>query len=120
MDFIVTEANRYASFCMGDDKYQKWEKISLDDMHAYFGIMIIMGLTKLPALGDYWRRDPLFHCSIIADCMSRDRFFEIHRYLHFVNNSTITAPSTDRLYKIQQFLTMIGERFEALYHPHCQ
>ena len=60
MDFIVTETNHYASFCMGDDKYQKMEKISLDDMHAYFGIMIIMGLTKLPALGDYWRRDPLF------------------------------------------------------------
>uniref|UniRef100_A0A1X7SXJ5 PiggyBac transposable element-derived protein domain-containing protein n=1 Tax=Amphimedon queenslandica TaxID=400682 RepID=A0A1X7SXJ5_AMPQE len=89
-------------------------------MNAYFGVMIIMGLMRLPALSNYWRRDPLFHCSIIADCMSRDRFYEVFRYLHFIGNTTITTPSNDRLYKGRQFLTMIGERFEVLYHPHCQ
>ena len=120
MDFIVAETNCYARCCMGDERYQKWERVSAEDLNAYFGIMMIMGLTKFPALSDYWRKDPLFHCSIIADCMSRDRFFEIHRYLHFVNNSTITTPSTDRLHKIRQFLTMIGEKYQALYHPHCQ
>ena len=105
---------------MGDEKYQNWEQISVEDMNAYFGIMIIMGLMKLPALSDYWRRDPLFHCSIIADCMSRNRFFEIHRYLHFIDNSSIITPSTHRLHKIRPFLTMIGEKFEKLYHPNCQ
>uniref|UniRef100_A0A1X7U749 PiggyBac transposable element-derived protein domain-containing protein n=1 Tax=Amphimedon queenslandica TaxID=400682 RepID=A0A1X7U749_AMPQE len=88
-------------------------------MNAYFRIMIFMGLTRLPALSDYWRRDPLFHCSIIANCLSRDRFHEIHRYLHFVDNTTITTP-TDRLYKVCQFLTMIGERFKVVNHPHCE
>ncbi|XP_011407636.1 PREDICTED: piggyBac transposable element-derived protein 4-like [Amphimedon queenslandica] len=104
---------------MGDKKFQKWKKISTEDMNAYFGIMIFLGLTRLPALSDYWHRDPLFHCSIIANGMSRDRFYEIHRYLHFVNNTTITTP-TDGLYKVCQFLTMIGERFKVVNHPHCQ
>uniref|UniRef100_A0A1X7U0S3 PiggyBac transposable element-derived protein domain-containing protein n=1 Tax=Amphimedon queenslandica TaxID=400682 RepID=A0A1X7U0S3_AMPQE len=73
--------------------------------------MIIMGLTRLPALSDYWSRDPLFHCSIIADCMSRHRFDETHHYLQFVDNTTITTPSTDHLclYKVHQFLTMIRQ-----------
>ena len=75
MDFIVAETNRYARCCMGDERYQKWERVSAEDLNAYFGIMMIMGLTKLPALSDYWRKDPLVHCSIIADCMYRDRFF---------------------------------------------
>ena len=120
MHYIVTETNWNASFCMGDEKYQKLKKITVEDMNAYFGVMITMGLIKLPALSDYWRRDPLFHCSIIADCMTRDRFFDIHRYLHFVDNSSTSTPSTDRLHKIRPFLTMIGERYEALYQPHCQ
>ena len=119
-DFIVAETIRYASCCMGDERYEKWERVSAEDLNAYFGIMMIMGLTKLPALSDYWHEDPLIHCSIIADCMSRDHFFEIHRYLHFVDNSTITTPSTDRLHKVRQFMTMMGERHEALHHPHCQ
>uniref|UniRef100_A0A1X7UUC5 PiggyBac transposable element-derived protein domain-containing protein n=1 Tax=Amphimedon queenslandica TaxID=400682 RepID=A0A1X7UUC5_AMPQE len=28
--------------------------------------------------------------------------------------------STDRLYKLRPFLTIVAERFEAVYHPHCQ
>ena len=55
--------------------------------------------------------------------MARVRFFEIHRYLHFVDNSTFLLPTDDnydRLQKVRKILTMIEERFVALYHPHCQ
>uniref|UniRef100_A0A1X7TU52 PiggyBac transposable element-derived protein domain-containing protein n=1 Tax=Amphimedon queenslandica TaxID=400682 RepID=A0A1X7TU52_AMPQE len=78
MEYIIMETNSYASRCMGEEKYEKWERISSDDMNAYFGIMIIMGLTRLLALSDYWHRDPLFHCSIIANFMTRDRSYEIN------------------------------------------
>ena len=65
-------------------------------------------------------KTPSFTVVLLLTVCTETVFFEIHRYLHFVNNSTITTLSTDRLHKIRQFLTMIGERYQALYHPHCQ
>ena len=108
---------------MGDERYSKWDVITSEDLIAYFGIMLVMGMVRLPALTDYWKRDPLFQCTIISSSMARDRFFEIHRYLHFVDNSTILLPTDDnydRLQKVRKILTMIEERFVALYHRHCQ
>ena len=108
---------------MGDERYSKWDVTTSEDLIVYFGIMLVMGMVRLPALADYWKRDPLSQCSIISNSMARDRFLEIHRYLHFVDNSTILLPTNDnydRLQKVRKILTMIEERFVALYHRHCQ
>ena len=45
-----------------------------EDLVAYFGIMIVMGMVRLPALADYWKRDPLFQCTIMSESMARDGF----------------------------------------------
>ena len=68
---VVTLGNQgdimaqHAGYSFGDEKYHNWEKNSVEDMNAYFEIMIIMGLMKLPALSDCWRREPLFHCIVL-------------------------------------------------------
>ena len=80
----------------------------------------MMGLVDLPSIHDYWRRDSLFNCPAIADRMTRDRFLEIHRYLHFIDNERVSQPGTpgyDRLCKVRSVLQMIEERFESLYKP---
>ena len=77
-------------------------KVKADDIYAYFGIMFMMGLMELPS-HDYWQRDPLFNCPAIAERMVRDRFLEIHKYLHFVDNSNLIPPGHpeyDRLCKV--------------------
>ena len=83
---IVTETNLYACSVMGESRFEKWEKMKGEDMYAYYGIMIMMGLV------DYWKRDPLFNCPAITERMARDRFIEIHKYLHFVNNGRLIPP----------------------------
>ena len=83
--------------------------------------MGIMGLVDCPSLHDYWKRDPLYYCPPIVERMSRDKFLEIHRYLHFVDNSTITPPGEpghDRLCKVRHFLRLIEDQFWMLYNPH--
>ena len=45
VEHIVVETNRYARTVMGEDRYRKWDKVEADDMYAYFGIMIMMGLV---------------------------------------------------------------------------
>ena len=97
MGHIVEESNRYACLVMGESKYEKWERLKRDDMFAYLGIMVITGLVDKPSLHNYWKRDPLYYCPPIAERMSRDRFLEIHRYLHFVDNRTIIPPGEPRV-----------------------
>ena len=72
----------------------------MEELRAYFGFMVLMGLVPLPAIDDYWRRDPLLHYSPIADRIPRKRFREIHRFFHFADNSTLLKhgdPGYDRL-----------------------
>ena len=123
VDHIFGESNRYACLIMGESKYEKWERLKRDDIFAYLGIMVIMGLVDRPSLHDYWKRDPLYYCPPIAERMSRDRFLEIHRYLHFVDNRTIIPPGEpgyDRLCKVRHVLKMMEDRFSLLYNPNWE
>ena len=121
-EVITEQSNLYAEQVLGD-KYVEWEKITVDELRAYFGFMVLMGLVPLPAIDDYWRRDPLLHYSPIADRIPRKRFREIHRFLHFADNSTLLEhgdPGYDRLGKVRPMIEMLQERFLEVYQPHCE
>jgi len=120
--FIVEQTNLYAQQVLGE-KYRDWEAVTVEDLRAYFGFMILMGIVHLPALDDYWRRDSLLHYSPIADRISRQRFRDISRFLHFCNNQDLCPrgdPGYDRLGKVRMILEKMQERFLALYQPHCE
>ena len=121
-EVITVQSNLFAEEVLGD-KYVEWEKITVEELRAYFGFMVLMGLVPLPAIDDYWRRDPLLHYSPIADRISRKRFREIHRFLHFVDNRTLLQhgdPGYDRLGKVRPMIKMLQERFLEVYQPHCE
>ena len=106
---------------MGEVKYLLWTKITVEELKAFLGFCILMGINSLPALKDYWKRDPTFHYAPIADRISRDRFLEISRYLHFVDNDTLEprdSPSYDRLGKVRPLIDHFTEQFRAVYVPH--
>ena len=44
-----------------------------DEMKAFLGFLILMGINQLPAVKDYWKKKYL-HYSPIADRIPRDRF----------------------------------------------
>ena len=118
---ITQQTNLYASQVMGAERYSTWEKVTVDELRAYFGFSILMGLVQLPAINDYWRRDLYFHYSPIADRISRDRFRDIHRYLHFTDNSTLPVrgePGYDCLGKVRPVMTALQELFLDKYNPH--
>ena len=117
---IVEQSNLYAMEVMSDEKYEKWDPISIEDLEAYFGFNILMGINSLPSLEDYWKKDPVYHYAPVSDRISKDRFTEISRYLHFVDNSTLsprTSPAYDRLGKIRPVLNHLQSRFSAVYTP---
>lgn len=121
MESIVEESNRYAKQVMGEEKYQSWTPITVPELEAYFGFNILMGVVKLPSLDDYWKKDPLLHYHPIASKISRDRYRDIRKYIHFVDNTTLSpsgSAGSDRLAKIRPLLTQITNKCQELYDPH--
>ena len=97
------------------------KKITREELRAYLGFCILMGIAHLPAFDDYWSTDPTLHYSPIADRISRDRFREISCYLHFVDNTTLPewgSPGYDHLGKVRPVIGLLSERFTELYEPH--
>ena len=123
IDYIVDQTNHYARECMSDDSFAKWVPVTDAEIQAYLGFVILMGINRLPALRDYWRRDHAYHYGPVADRIPRDRFFGITRYLHFVDNSAILPrdhPNFDRLWKVRPIIDRISDRFLHSYNPHME
>ena len=106
---------------MGDEKYATWKTVTPEELRAYIGFCILMGIAHLPALDDYWSTDPTLHFSLITDKITRDRFRDISRYLHFVDNTTLQqrgTPGYDRLGKVRPAVDFLSTRFTDIYEPH--
>ena len=81
-----------------------------------------MGIVREPEIRDYWSRNELLLYSPIASQISRNRFEEITRYFHLVDNSTLPQrgqPGFHRLQKVKGVLDMVRERFTGVYSPHA-
>ena len=92
----------------------------LKSLCAYMGFMLLMGIVHLPSTDDYWKNDEVYHCSPTAGQISRNSFHELHRYLHFVDNSTLASPRSpeyDRLGKVRPLVETLAERVAAVYEP---
>ena len=82
-----------------------------------------MGINKLPEIRDYWSTNKQLRYAPIADRISRDRFEEITRYLHFVDNETLPARGEQgfsRLQKVEPVISHMKDKFKSVYYPHCQ
>ena len=54
----------------------------------------------------------------MASRISRDRFFELHRYLHFADNSSLSPPGDpgyNKVGKVQPVIDHLGEAFRSVY-----
>lgn len=79
-------------------------------METFVGIMILMGIIKLPRFRMYWR-DYLVHQEGISAVMSRTRFLQIWLYFHLADNSVavpVGADGYDKLYRVSEFLNIIS------------
>lgn len=67
-----------------------------------------MSVITQPEIKGYWSAET--RDERVANCLTRDRFFEINRCLHFVDNNII-GENNDRLRKIRPFLEKVQESF---------
>ena len=137
MATIVEETNRYARQVLGDAADAKWLDVTAEDIWAFLGFALLMGINKLPQLHQYWNTDPVYHYLPIAERIPRDRFLAIWRFLHFTSTpspsassassasaSSASAPSpdstrpVDRLWKVRPVISAVVAACRANYRPH--
>ena len=94
VSLIVSETNAYAREILGDSAAQKWTDVTAEDIWAFLGFALLMGINRLPQLHLYWNTDPAYHYLPIAELITRDRFMAIWRYLHFTRTPPPAPPST--------------------------
>ena len=52
---IVQQSNLFVQQVLGEEKYEQWDKISVEELRAYLGFQIMMGVVRLPGIAHYWR-----------------------------------------------------------------
>ena len=62
----------------------------------------------------------VYHYKPVASKMPRSRFRDINRYVHYVNNTTLSPPGSpnyDRLCKVRPLIDFLQARFRSVYTP---
>lgn len=123
-DEILAQSNLYADQQRSAKHDQSpWTPISKEELMAFIGINIAMGVVSLPSMDDYWSTDPILSHAWFRAVISRNRFREILRYVHVTDNSKAldrSSPNYDKLWKVRPLLDVLSKRCIELYSPHPQ
>lgn len=81
LEGIVLHTNKYAQ--------SKGVSLNLvvEELQAFLGMNIAMGLLRLPQVRDYWSTSTILSVPWFRSIMPRDRFFLIMQYLHLFDSS---------------------------------
>ena len=83
---IVYETNLYAQ----QKGATNFEPTHIEEMRAYFGILFLMGLCRLPNYRCYWSTEPELRYLPIANIMPRNRYEE-KKTLHILSEKKKTT-----------------------------
>lgn len=97
----IQESNLYAI------QNHRHLSVDFDELHVFLGVCLLSGYHKLPDRRMYWSEDLDVHCDFISQSISRNRFDDIMRNLHFANNMHI---DDDPLYKVRPIFDILNFR----------
>lgn len=75
----------------------------------------MMSYHQLPSWNLYWNSNSDLGVPFITNCMTRNRFEQILRYLHCNDNSAIPRQNKDKIYKVRPLATTLNENFKSMY-----
>jgi len=113
---MVTESSRYAQQkcrLKGDD-------ITVQEMKAFVGLVLAMGIHVLPRIENYWDRHWVLAVPQFGQIMTSKRFSYLWSNMHLVENGTnppVTDPEHDRLFKVRPLLSKLQDTFAESYYP---
>lgn len=120
INYMVVETNRYAlqkiqkEILPNQSRLRKWKEVDILEMEKFLGILLWMGLNRMPKMSNYWSKSPLYS-SNIKNVMSRNKFALLLRVWHFSDNEK--CPANNPLFKIQPFVDILLQRFQKAIVP---
>jgi len=88
-----------------------------DEILAFIGLFILMGVVYKPRIHVYWSTDAIYQTDIFSNVMSRDRYMLLLRFLHFENNQSVDVsdPNRDKLWKIRELTDLVRRQCKLIY-----
>nr|CAH7738072.1 unnamed protein product [Callosobruchus chinensis] len=84
--------------------------VTEDEIKVFLGILMFSGYHKLPRERLFWCLDEDVSVPCISQAMSRNRYYQIKKYLHFADNSNLDK--NDKLYKVRPLMMMLNKNFQ--------
>lgn len=95
-----------------------WTPVSVEEIKAFIGVEIYMGIYDLPQIDDYFIGD-FIKCPIVQQSMTLRRYKKINQYLCISDPTHIQRPGSDNydiLYKVRPVLKII-DTFRDFFKP---
>ena len=104
MQHIVDQSILYAR-----QKNNHTFSLTIEELKNFFGILFLTGYHRLPRERLYWSLDEDLHVEIVSQCMARNRYLDIKKYLHVNDNTQI---NDDRMYKVRPLMDKLNANFQ--------
>ena len=119
---IVGMTNKYAAQQMSkptftlSNRTKKWKEVTAEEIRLLIGFILYQGVVWKPTYAHYFTANKLFETPGTRNLMSYNRFVNIDRFLHFVDNEEL-GDSYAKAAKISPIWDYMNERFQLLYMP---
>ena len=112
INHIVDQSNLYAAQVNLASPLQ----LSCDEFDRFLAVVLLMSIVALPHSKLYWSSDPAV-CQV-KNILSRKRFEQIKRFVHFNDNTTKMLSPTDanfdKLFKVKPLLNHLRKKFNLV------
>ena len=78
-DLLADETNQYAQLKQVSKPDTKWYQTTPEEMKAFIGVNILMGIDQKPEIASYWSTDEFLGNVAIQRVFPRDRFEHLTR-----------------------------------------
>ena len=105
-ELLVVETNRFAAQFRASQSASRprpWHDVTEEEMKAFVGMLMVMGICKLPRIENYWSTSHPLFTPQLREVMPLVRFSR-YRFLHLADSSVqipYGQPGYDPLFKVQ-------------------
>ncbi|GBM27666.1 PiggyBac transposable element-derived protein 4 [Araneus ventricosus] len=121
-EIIVDETNKFSKLIFEKSKTEPSSsksqepkciaEVTGNEMRVFMSLIILMSIIKKPTIKMYFSSNPILSIPFFSSVMSRNRFLEILKCLHFTSK-----PDAKKLEKVNLVLEKLIKNFRALYIP---
>lgn len=105
IQLMVDQSNLYAS-----QNNRHAFSVTKRDIKIFLGVLLFSGYHQLPRERLYWSLDEDFDTKLVYNAISRNRYCEIKKNLHFTDNTTLNK--SDKMAKLRPLMDVLNKNFQ--------